>query len=65
MFPATGYISSWTMILEPGEFAELSAGNFYWRFNGNYSDPNVTYLTITVTNLSSIEYAQWTIPVNH
>lgn len=65
IFPASGYISSWTMVLEPGEFIQLDAGNFYWRFNGNYSDPNVMYLTITVTNLSSIESAEWIIPVNH
>jgi hypothetical protein len=65
VYPASGYIGSWTAVLEPGDFEKLTAGVFIWVFDGNYSDPNVTQLTITVSNLSAIEYAEWVIPVYH
>lgn len=55
-----------TKILEPGDSRSIYIPNLgNWRYYGNYADPNVTYLTVTVTGLSAIEHAEWKIPVHH
>lgn len=54
--------------LDPGEQKYLTgSGNIpvQWVFSGNYVNPKVTSITITVQNLSAIEYAEWIIPVHH
>jgi len=55
-----------TAVIESGQLESLyhpSTTNFWYR--GDYSNPNVTQLSLTVTKLSGISYAEWIIPVNH
>lgn len=57
---------SGTKILEPGDSKSIYHPNLgNWRYYGNYADPNVTYLTVTITGLSAIEHAEWKIPIHH
>ncbi len=55
-----------TMNIKPGDIEQLTSANAYtWKFHGDYANMNVEYLIITVTDLSAIEKAEWTIQVNH
>lgn len=46
--------------LDPGEIKK-----FYFWFDGNYARSEIEKITVIVSNLSSIERAEWTIPVSH
>ncbi len=53
-----------TMTIKPGAIKRLPPP-VVWEFKGNYANPQVEYLIVTITDISSIEKAEWIIPVSH
>ncbi len=55
-----------SLMLNPGETSSLyNAGIWSWYFTGDFANPSVTNLTIIVTDVSTIDRAEWVFPVFH
>jgi hypothetical protein len=57
----------YNITLEPGDSRSIRSGTGTtdWSFFGNYTNPQVEYLTVTISDFSAIEHAEWKIPINH
>lgn len=65
-YPAEGSNTN-TVSLNAGETERFLTPGLCCQmfFKVNHADPSITELTFSVSNLSSVEYAEWKIPVNH